>query len=1155
MNTAGHKRPIKPNNLTSAAEVHWQEKEIKVTLTIPADGTLNFSVGGGSDNGEFAFVTNVNKDKLKGIDDGAIILDIQGQKVAGYTRRDTVAWLNHCCRSGNTVHLKTVPGGYITTDLRQFLNSRFPKGSVDHDLQNIIRDNLYLRTVPVTTRIPRDGELNGVDYTFLSLEEFNQLEKSGCLLESGLYEGNHYGTPKPAKEPYVSLPQNVNLPGAHPSSEGKRKRNRSNVEAMASKSIEPDIKTNGFDNKNVNLGNASEYHLSNNLGRESPPSYYNPYLGQVGQGLKEIDPLLELDLGPLPPRWEKAYTEKGEVYFIDHNSSTSSWLDPRLCKFQKKLEDCSDDELPYGWERIDDPAYGTYYIDHVNKQTQYENPVLQAKHRDQGEMDDSEHFNNKQQQLPTDPPNINIVNNSNNSKPCPTNLSSNPDDNYFFTLNPDELIGERISCSLVKSLRGLGFTIVGGDDSKEEFLQIKSVVPNGPASLEGNLQTGDVLVYVNDKCVLGYTHHDMVSVFQSISPGETVQLEVCRGYPLPFDPNDPNTEVITTVAVNAPDHDNTSERHLYMSANDFTDQSVKSMPDLYASEKMVKLERPSSTDLILESDSEYLTIPIVKGAMGFGFTIADSSHGQKVKKILDRQRCKNLAEGDILIEINNLNVRNMCHGEVVQVLKDCQRNLEANIIVQRSKLTQKKTTPPFRSKTPTEMYTRPKEIVARRPKTPLVDTRSRSKTPTENYSQYYINKELKELDINKNNWDDAQSANQGAFMQSNYSDSMSNYGGYNVYQVNKRKESTSFEHEQPLPSNDMRYIPPDNLGLSRVRPANLKPVEYSDTMAITLLRQENGFGFRIVGGTEEGSQVSIGHIVPGGAADLDGRLCTGDEIFSVDNHSVLNSSHHHVVELMGKASLYGRVTLGIRRKILSTPNAETNSMMLGYPYDVTITRRENEGFGFVIISSLNKAGSTIGRIIEDSPADRSGELHLGDHILAVNHVDIMSLHHGEIVNLIKDSGYSVTLTIGAPMTGDDTSSTTSVSASQREYEEGGEHEEQYHAIELSRGSRGFGFSIRGGREFQNMALFVLQIAENGPAALDGHLRVGDQIVEINGINTKNMTHAQAIEIIRNGDSTVRLLIKRGGNVLPPSDNAGIYSSDSSSNYWNRGTVN
>lgn len=65
---------------------------------------------------------------------------------------------------------------------------------------------------------------------------------------------------------------------------------------------------------------------------------------------------------------------------FSHNSSTSHWLDPRLSKFQKKsLEDCTDDELPYGWERIDDPLYGTYYIDHVNRLTQYENPVIQAK--------------------------------------------------------------------------------------------------------------------------------------------------------------------------------------------------------------------------------------------------------------------------------------------------------------------------------------------------------------------------------------------------------------------------------------------------------------------------------------------------------------------------------------------------------------------------------------------------------------------------------------------------------------------------------------------------------------------------------------------------------------------------------------------------------
>ena len=86
-----------------------------------------------------------------------------------------------------------------------------------------------------------------------------------------------------------------------------------------------------------------------------------------------------------------------------------------------------------------------------------------------------------------------------------------------------------------------------------------------------------------------------------------------------------------------------------------------------------------------------------------------------------------------------------------------------------------------------------------------------------------------------------------------------------------------------------------------------------------------------------------------------------------------------------------------------------------YPYDVTVSRRENEGFGFVIISSASRAGSTIGRIIAGSPAERCGRLHVGDRILAVNHVDIAGMHHGDIVNLIKDSGYSVVMTVGHPI--------------------------------------------------------------------------------------------------------------------------------------------
>lgn len=60
---------------------------------------------------------------------------------------------------------------------------------MDHELQTTIRDNLYLRTVPVTTRARRPGETDGLDYTFLSLDQFRQLEKNGSLLERGIYDG------------------------------------------------------------------------------------------------------------------------------------------------------------------------------------------------------------------------------------------------------------------------------------------------------------------------------------------------------------------------------------------------------------------------------------------------------------------------------------------------------------------------------------------------------------------------------------------------------------------------------------------------------------------------------------------------------------------------------------------------------------------------------------------------------------------------------------------------------------------------------------------------------------------------------------------------------------------------------------------------------
>lgn len=91
----------------------------------------------------------------------------------------------------------------------------------------------------------------------------------------------------------------------------------------------------------------------------------------------------------------------------------------------------------------------------------------------------------------------------------------------MFTKNPDELKGETLHTSLVKSIRGFGFTIIGGDHSDEEFLQIKKVVENGPAYLDGVLQTGGFIIDSFPNYVLLLVQvYNVDKLFISIGTGE-----------------------------------------------------------------------------------------------------------------------------------------------------------------------------------------------------------------------------------------------------------------------------------------------------------------------------------------------------------------------------------------------------------------------------------------------------------------------------------------------------------------------------------------------------------------------------------------------------------------------------------------------------------
>ena len=53
----------------------------------------------------------------------------------------------------------------------------------------------YALSISATTRQPREGEMHGREYFFMSKEEFEQLIKEEKLIEYASYVGNYYGTP------------------------------------------------------------------------------------------------------------------------------------------------------------------------------------------------------------------------------------------------------------------------------------------------------------------------------------------------------------------------------------------------------------------------------------------------------------------------------------------------------------------------------------------------------------------------------------------------------------------------------------------------------------------------------------------------------------------------------------------------------------------------------------------------------------------------------------------------------------------------------------------------------------------------------------------------------------------------------------------------
>ncbi|KZF25623.1 HECT-domain-containing protein [Xylona heveae TC161] len=92
--------------------------------------------------------------------------------------------------------------------------------------------------------------------------------------------------------------------------------------------------------------------------------------------------------GELPPGWEQRHTPEGRPYFVDHNTRTTTWVDPRRQQYIRMYGQNANNTtiqqqpvsqlgpLPSGWEMRLTNTARVYFVDHNTKTTTWDDPRL-----------------------------------------------------------------------------------------------------------------------------------------------------------------------------------------------------------------------------------------------------------------------------------------------------------------------------------------------------------------------------------------------------------------------------------------------------------------------------------------------------------------------------------------------------------------------------------------------------------------------------------------------------------------------------------------------------------------------------------------------------------------------------------------------------------
>ncbi|KAJ8373602.1 hypothetical protein SKAU_G00041820 [Synaphobranchus kaupii] len=156
------------------------------------------------------------------------------------------------------------------------------------------------------------------------------------------------------------------------------------------------------------------------------------------------------------------------------------------------------------------------------------------------------------------------------------------------------------------------------------------------------------------------------------------------------------------------------------------------------------------------------------------------------------------------------------------------------------------------------------------------------------------------------------------------------------------------------------------------------------TVEVTLHKEGNTFGFVIRGGAHEDRNKSrpvvITTIRPGGPADREGTVKSGDRLLSIDGIRLHGTSHSEAMSILKQCGQEATLLIEYDVSVMDSISTASGPLL------VEVAKSLGSSLGVALSTSTycNKQVIIIDKVKPASIADRCGALHAGDHILSVD---------------------------------------------------------------------------------------------------------------------------------------------------------------------------